>query len=203
MNAINTYKSSAKGIAIFGGLQVFKILLSVIRTKCSALFLGPAGFGIYSLISSTLTSIELATNCGLGTSAVKDIAKAEGSPLHTSQAYTVLNRLVWITGVLAVLLCGVSSKWLSISAFGNTDYTWAFALGAISLLCSQLMAGQGALLTGLRKYRYITRLNIWSNIASVIITVTLYWKWNVDAIVPVILLSSIINLVFSAYYARK
>ena len=78
MNAINTYKSSAKGIAIFGGLQVFKILLSVIRTKCSALFLGPAGFGIYSLISSTLTSIELATNCGLGASAVKDIAKAEG-----------------------------------------------------------------------------------------------------------------------------
>lgn len=57
MNSINKnkgYKTSAKGIALFGGLQIYKILLSVIRTKCSALFLGPSGFGIYSLITQLL-----------------------------------------------------------------------------------------------------------------------------------------------------
>lgn len=199
----NTYKDSAKGIAIFGGLQVYKILLSVVRTKCSAFFLGPAGFGIYSLISSTLTSIELGINCGLGTSAVKDIAASDGDNVEISKVYIILNRLVWITGLLAAILCLIAAKWLSIAAFGNADYTWMFIVGAISLLFNQLLSGQGALLSGLRRYKYITKLNIWTNTVGLIVTIVSYWLWGVKAIAIVIVATSVVNLCFSTYYARK
>lgn len=110
------YRTSAKGIALFGGLQIYKILLSVIRTKCSALFLGPSGFGIYSLITSTLTSIEMMTNCGLGTSSVKDIAQVREDKIEVSKVYLALNRFVWLTGLVAALLCVFGAKYLSISA---------------------------------------------------------------------------------------
>lgn len=197
------YKDSAKGIALFGGLQIYKILLSVIRTKCSALFLGPSGFGIYSLITSTLTSIEMMTNCGLGTSSVKDIAHAKENKTEVSKVYLVLNRFVWITGLIATLLCVGSAKFLSISAFGNSNYTFAFVLAGCSLLINQLITGQGALLTGLRKYKFMARLNIWSNTLGVVVTVTLYWLWGVKAIVPVIISTTLLNLIFSSYYAKQ
>ena len=203
MSKINTYKDSAKGITVFGGIQVYKMLLSVIRTKCSALFLGPTGFGIYSLISSTLTSIEMATNCGLGTSAVKDISASSSDNKEVSRTYIILNRLVWVTGVAATLFCAFGAKWLSISAFGNDEYTWMFVIGSVSLLLNQLISGQGALMSGLRKYKYIVRLNLWTNMISLIITILFYWLWGVKAIIAVILSSSAINLIFSAYYARK
>lgn len=206
MNSVDKnkgYKASAKGIALFGGLQIYKILLSVIRTKCSAIFLGPSGFGIYSLITSTLTSIELVTNCGLGTSSVKDIAYAQNNMAEVSKVYFVLNRFVWITGLAATLLCAFGAKYLSISAFGNSDYTLAFVLSAISLLINQLITGQGALLTGVRKYKSIVRLNIWSNTLGLIVTIVLYWLGGVKAIVPVIVSTALLNLVFSFYYARQ
>lgn len=206
MNSINKnkgYKTSAKGIALFGGLQIYKILLSVIRTKCSALFLGPSGFGIYSLITSTLTSIELVTNCGLGTSSVKDIAYAQNDMKEVSRVYLVLNRFVWITGFAATLFCILSAKYLSISAFGNSDYAIAFVFAAISLLINQLIAGQGALLTGMRKYKFMARLNIWSNTLGLIVTIVLYWIGGVKAIVPVIVSTALLNLLFSFYYAKQ
>lgn len=197
------YKTSAKGIALFGGLQIYKILLSVIRTKCSAIFLGPSGFGIYSLITSTLTSIELVTNCGLGTSAVKDIAYVQNDMKKVSRVYLILNRLVWITGLVATLFCIFGAKYLSISAFGNSDYTTAFVFAAITLLINQLITGQGALLTGLRKYKFIARLNIWSNTLGLIVTIMLYWLGGVKAIVPVIVSTALLNLLFSFYYAKQ
>lgn len=197
------YKTSAKGIALFGGLQVYKILLSVIRTKCSALFLGPSGFGIYSLITSTLTSIEMMTNCGLGTSSVKDIAHTREDKVEVAKVYLVLNRFVWLTGIIATLLCMGGAKYLSISAFENPDYTIAFVFAGFSLLINQLITGQGALLTGLRKYKLIARLNVWSNTLGLIVTVILYWLWGVKAIVPVIISTALLNLVFSSYYAKQ
>lgn len=197
------YKTSAKGIALFGGLQIYKILLSVIRTKCSAIFLGPSGFGIYGLISSTLTSIELVTNCGLGTSSVKDIAYAQNDMKEVSRVYLVLNRFVWITGLAATLFCIFGAKYLSISAFGNSDYTIAFVFSAISLLINQLITGQGALLTGMRMYKSMVKLNIWSNTLGVIVTIVLYWLGGVKAIVPVIVSTALLNLVFSFYYAKQ
>lgn len=197
------YKISAKGIALFGGLQIYKILLSVIRTKCSAIFLGPSGFGIYSLITSTLTSIELVTNCGLGTSSVKDIAYVQNDMKEVSKVYLVLNKFIWITGLAATLFCIFGAKYLSISAFGNSDYTIAFVFAAISLLINQLITGQGALLTGMRKYKFIAKLNIWSNTLGLIVTIVLYWLGGVKAIVPVIVSTALLNLLFSFYYAKQ
>lgn len=196
------YKTSAKGIALFGGLQVYKILLSIIRAKCSALFLGPSGFGIYSLITSTLTSLEMMTNCGLGTSSVKDIAHVQDDMTEVAKVYRALNRFVWVTGFIATLLCVCGAKYLSVSAFGNSDYTIAFVFTGITLLINQLITGQGALLTGLRKYKFMTRLNIWSNTLGLVVTVVFYWLWGVRGIVPVIVVTALLSLLFSFYYAK-
>lgn len=206
MNSVDKnkgYKTSAKGIALFGGLQIYKILLSVIRTKCSAIFLGPSGFGIYSLITSTLTSIELGTNCGLGTSSIKNIADVQDDMKEVSRVYLVLNRFVWITGLAATLFCVLGAKYLSISAFGNTNYTTAFIFAAVSLLINQLITGQGALLTGMRMYKLMAKLNIWSNTLGLIVTIVLYWLGGIKAIVPVIISSALLNLMFSFYYAKQ
>lgn len=69
------------------------------------IILRPSGFGIYSLITSTLTSIEMMTNCGLGTSSVKDIAQVREDKIEVSKEYLALNRFVWLTGLVAALLC--------------------------------------------------------------------------------------------------
>ena len=54
----NSYKSIMKGTAIFGGTQFFAILVNLIRGKLVALFLGPEGMGISSLMMSSMNTIQ-------------------------------------------------------------------------------------------------------------------------------------------------
>ncbi|MFK1880757.1 hypothetical protein ACIXEK_02480 [Bacteroides fragilis] len=44
------YRTILKGTAIFGGVQVFNIVINLIRGKLVALFLGPEGMGIFFFV---------------------------------------------------------------------------------------------------------------------------------------------------------
>ncbi len=201
----NTYRKGLKGIAIFGGLQFYKILLSILTTKVSAIFLGPAGCGIYGLVSSTLTTIESFTSCGLGTSAVKDIAQAASKMDKESlvKTYTVLNKLVWITGLMGLLIVSVFAEFWSQLAFGTKEYAIWFVVLSITLLINQLTTGQGALLTGLQKYKLITKTRILVGVLSAIVVIICYSFGGVNGIIPVILGTAIINLTISYLMVRK
>ena len=200
-----TYKKGLKCIAVFGGLQVYKILLSVLTTKVSALFLGPVGSGIYGLISSTLTTVEAVVGCGLGTSAVKDISqgKAKNDEQSIASVYTVLNRLVWITGLVGTIGIVIFAPQLSRLAFGNDEYAVWFMILSVTILINQLQSGQGALLTGLRQYRLIARQRMTAGFIGAAVSIICYYFFGVDGIVPVILLTASSNLLVSVIVVRK
>lgn len=194
-----TYKKGLKGIAVFGGLQVYKILLSVLTTKVSAVFLGPVGNGIYGLISSTLVTTEAVVSCGLGTSAVKDIsqAKASGDSDKVASAYYTLNWLVWITGLIGSLVILVFASQLSELAFGNVEYASWFRILSVTILINQLISGQGALLTGLQQYKRIARLRIISGVIGALVSIICYYLFGIEGIIPVIMLTSVSQLIVS------
>ena len=73
----NSYKSIMKGAAIFGGTQFFTILVNLIRGKLVALFLGPEGMGISSLMMSSMNTIQQFSSLGLNLSIVKEISKVK------------------------------------------------------------------------------------------------------------------------------
>eukprot|EP01136_Pigoraptor_vietnamica_P025080 Opistho-1_new@78688 len=100
----NSYKNIFKTTAIFGGVQVFNILITVVRSKFIAVFLGPVGIGINALLTSSIGIIGSMTNFGLGTSAVKNIAvaNASGDDERIGEVVAVFKKWVWITHVLCV-----------------------------------------------------------------------------------------------------
>lgn len=201
----NSYKESLKATSLFGGVQVFNILIQIIRSKFAAVLLGPEGMGIMGLLNSTISMISSFTNCGLGTSAVRNIAEANGSN-DTGRILLVISvfrRLVWITGLLGTLICLFAAPYLSQLTFGNKEYTFAFILLSVAILLMQLTSGQNALMQGLRKYRYLAKANVTGNAVSLIFIIPLYYIWKIEAIVPVLLLSNIIIFILAYVYARK
>ena len=75
----NSYRHILKATTLFGGVQVFQVLISIIRSKFIAVLLGPEGMGIAGLLTSTTSLISGITNFGLGTSAIRNVAEANGS----------------------------------------------------------------------------------------------------------------------------
>ena len=58
----NSYRSILKGTSIFGGMQVFLILINLVRGKFVAMFLGPEGMGISSLFNATANTVVKASS---------------------------------------------------------------------------------------------------------------------------------------------
>lgn len=194
-----------KATSLFGGVQVFNILISIIRSKFVAVLLGPAGMGIMGLLNSTIGLIGYLTNFGLGTSAIKDIAAASttGDNQRIALIVTVLKRLVWITGLLGMLVTLILSPLLSQLTFGNKNYTIAFIWISITLLLSQLSSGQMVILQGMRKLKQLAKANLLGSSLGLIVTLPLYYFWRIDGIVPAIIASSVVSLVLAWLFGRK
>jgi len=201
----SNYRQIVKATSIFGGVQLIQIIVQIVRSKIIAVLLGPAGMGINSLFISTLQLIGGITNFGLKSSAVKNVAEANGSGNETrvSVIIRVLRRWVWITGFFGVILTVFLSSWLSKITFGNTDYRLAIIWLSISLLFNQLSDGQLVVLQGLRKIKYLANANLTGSFLGLFISLPLYYFFEIDGIVPAIIITSIANMVRSWYFARK
>jgi O-antigen/teichoic acid export membrane protein len=201
----SSYQQIFKATSLFGGVQVFNIIVAIIRSKFIAVLLGPMGMGIAGLLNSTTTLISALTNFGLGTSAVKDIAAANATNNQDriARVVTVFRRLVWITGILGAVIVLVFSHLLSRITFGNGNYTIAFIWLSMTLLFSQLSTGQGVLLQGMRKLQHLAKANLVGAIAGLTISIPIYYYWHIDGIVPAIILTSIASLSISWFFARK
>jgi O-antigen/teichoic acid export membrane protein len=194
-----------KATSLFGGVQVFNIFISIIRAKILAILLGPVGIGVANLLTSTTDFIGYSTEFGLGTSAVRNVAAANATGLQRriSVVVTVLRRLVWLTGILGMIITIVLSPWLSEITFGNKDYTIAFIWVSVTLLFTQLNKGQLVLLQGMRRIQYMAKASVTGNFLGLLITIPLYYKFRIDAIVPSIIITSFIALGFSWFYSKK
>lgn len=199
------YKQSLKATTLFGGVQVYNIIIAILKSKVIAILLGPEGMGIFGLLTSSSNLITSATSFGLGTSAVKDIAgaNASGDTKRISKTITAFRRWVWATGTLGLLVClCLSSVWSRVT-FGNEEYTVAFAILSLTLLFTQLSSGQIALLQGMRCYYLMAKSSVLGSTLGFLISLPLYYKWGIDAIVPVIVLSSLSSLILSWHFSRK
>jgi O-antigen/teichoic acid export membrane protein len=201
----SSYRQIMKATSIFGGVQVFQIIVGIIRSKFIAVLLGPIGMGIFGLLTSSIGLISALTSFGLSTSAIKDIAAAHstGNKIRISTISKVFKRWLWATGLLGTLLTALFSPWLSEFAFGNKDYTWAFIWISITLLLNQISAGQGALLRGMRQIRYVAQSGMIGSIIGLITTIPLFYFFGIKGIVPAIIISAATSLVLTWFYANK
>lgn len=199
------YKSIFKTTALFGGVQVINILITVVRSKFIAVFLGPVGIGINALLNSSTGVIASLTNFGLSTSAVKNIAEANatGDEERIGKVVAVFRSWVWITGFLGFAVALLTAPLLSELSFGNNNYTVAFALISVTLLLSQVSAGQGVILRGMRKVKYMAQSSLLGSLIGLFTSVPLYYFFKNDGIVPAILVSAVTALLLTTFYARK
>lgn len=205
INNKKAYHQILKTTSLFGGLQFFTILISIIRTKLIAVFIGPIGMGIISLLNSTLNLIGGISGLGIDISAVKTISENyKSDDLKTvSHIVRIVKRIVFFTGLLGFVLTIIFSKTLSIITFGDSSQTYSFLLIAITLLFKQLSTGQLVVLQALQQMKFLAKANLYGNFFGLLFSVPLYFFLRVDAIVPTIIISSISALFFSFYYSNK
>jgi O-antigen/teichoic acid export membrane protein len=201
----SSYAQIVKTTSLFGGVQFLGIIISVVRTKLIAVFIGPAGMGVISLLNSAINIISSVSGLGIETSAVKHVSgKYKNDDFKTvSNTVSIVRKLVLVTGVLGALLAIFLSSWLSTLTFGNTNYTWAFVFISSTVLFKQVASGELVVLQSLRRMRLLAKANFYGNLMGLLVSIPVYYYYRIDAIIPTIIIISLSALAFAFYFSRK
>jgi O-antigen/teichoic acid export membrane protein len=203
-NTEKSHKEIIKATGVFGFVQVLRMLISIIGIKFAAVFLGSAGIGTVGLLNNMIGIIGSLTNFGLNVTGVREVSSAysDGDQGRFSERWAVLKRWSFIVGLFGAIVTVLLSKLLSKWTFGTEkNYFW-FVILSVNFVFLSLSSGRIAMLQGLRKIRLIAVSNVWSSVFITLVTIPIYYFFKFDGIVPVILLSSLIGLLFNLYYTR-
>lgn len=200
-----TYRQIFKATSIFGGVQVYNIIVGIIRAKVIAILLGPTGVGIISLFTSTIQLLNQATGFGVDQSGVRDIAEAYGTrdEKRISITFTVIRKIIWFTGLFGAIVCIIFAGSLSELTFGTNDYRWSFIILSGVILLTQLGNGQSMLLRGTRRIKELAKSSILGATLGLFVSIPFYYFCGVKGIVPSLFLSSVFVCSIYWLYARK
>jgi len=199
------YRSVFKATSVFGGVQVFNILITLVRGKVLAILIGTAGMGLNGLLLSSLTLLRQVSGLGLSESAVKDISAAAESDdqAKIKRVYAVFRRWIWFTAALGAVLTIGFSPLLSNVAFGDNSYTVSFLLLSSTFIFSALTGGIYTLLRGLRKIKLRAQANVFGSLADLIVALPIFYFYGIKGVVPAIIVTAAATYLVSIYYRKK
>lgn len=195
----------AKGTALFGGIQLFTILINLIRGKFVALLLGPEGMGISSILTSSMNTLQQFTSLGLNLSIVKEISESRETENkeRICQVASIARILLKCTAILGALITVLFSIPLSVLSFGNPEYKWYFILLSAVVFFTTLSNGEMALLQAIREIRKLAYASIIGALTGLVVGIPLYYFLGYAGIVPAMIVLSMASYGFYRYSSRR
>lgn len=180
----NSFRSILKGTSIFGGVQVFNILISMIRLKFVAIILGPSGMGVAGLLNTASLTIQQFTSLGLNLAVVKEIGAARGNDQQLNDIVSALRPFIIIIALVGAMICLFAPGLLSQITFGNDLYRNSFLFLAAAVFFSIVGGALMSVLQGLHEVKRLSRASVVGSLVGLLVGVPLYWLWGTDGIAP-------------------
>ena len=198
----NISRTIVKAMGVFGSIQVFNILCSVVRTKLVALWIGPLGMGLFAIFNSAIDMIVNIANFGMRTSATRSISMASDNPDKLNRISVAARRWAMWLGALGAIAMIIASPWLSEMSFGDRSHVWGYVILAIAVFANSLTLGEQAVMQGTSMLKKLAQASFYGALVGLILSIPLYYFLGEQSIVPSILCYSLSVLIFS-YFIRK
>ena len=178
-----------KAMGIFGGVQVLNILCSLVRNKLVAIWIGPAGVGLFALFNQALEMLNIATNLGVRNSSVRDISQAVEKRDSTliARILTVVRRWSLWLGLGGALITMAIAPLLSRLTFGDFSHVWHYVALSAAVLFMALTNGEYAVLQGLSKLKKLAKVTVSGTIGGLLISIPMFYLWREDSVLPSII----------------
>ena len=199
------YSHVLKFTGLFGGVQGLNVLIGLVRNKFVALLLGPGGMGLVSLFNTTVQLISQATHLGISFSAVRHISEYYDAENTEKVAHYVKVVRGWclLTALVGMLVCVVLGPFLSSATFSWGDHTLHFVLLAPAIGMIAITGGETAILKGQRKLGALALVQIVAALASLVISIPIYYFFWQAGIVPVIVLMAFVTMCATLWFSLR
>lgn len=194
-----------KSTSLLVSSQFLKILIGVVGTKLTAVFLGPAGVGIVGLITNTINLITTATGFGIDFSGVREIslANAKNDNKFLSRKLLIIRRLMLFSSVIAAAIMLVFSKKLSIGILGDSNYSNWFLILSLVFVFNSLRIYYNVKLQGTQNLKLLAYSWLVSSFVTTVFSSIIYFIFREKGIIPVFLITAFTNMLVGFYFSSK
>lgn len=199
----NSFHNILKGTSIFGGVQVFNILISAIRIKFVAVILGPSGMGMAGLFNTASLTIQQFASLGLNLSIVKEISQSKENESRLSDILAAIRPLILMSAFLGAMACLLFPTQLSTVTFGTPAYTNGFLLLSAAVFFTITGGALMSVLQGMHAIKRLSKASLIGSLVGLTIGVPLYWILGTDGIVPAMIAIAISTCLWYYLSLRK
>jgi O-antigen/teichoic acid export membrane protein len=186
-------------------VQGLVILIGLVRNKFMALLLGAGGMGFNALLTSVQNFASQCTNLGISFGAVPRLSEYyEQQRVELVEYYIQVVRL-WsmIAAVLGCLFCVVVSPLINDLSFTWGNHTLHYAMLGVSVAMIAITGGETAILKATRRLGSLARVQIYTTVASVFLSIPLYYFFRHSGVVPAIVLIAAAGMLVTIGYSYR
>lgn len=185
----DSYGQILKYTGLLGGVQVLSVLMSIVRNKFTAIFIGPWGMGMALVYSKAAEFLCSMTNFGLGISAVRGLAELseKGDKEAVGNYIKLIRSWTLITAILGFVACVALAPVLSRRMLGDYHSTKGFLLLSPTVFMLTLLGGEMAIQKGLHMLQRMAAISVVSAFLTMCTSVALYAWLDIHGVLPVLL----------------
>ncbi len=199
-NQQKSFVSILKSTLIFGSTQVFQMLIMLIRTKISAIFLGPLGMGMVSIYQSVIVTVTQFSSLGTFQSGIKEISNSKGK--ERVEIIFVFSKLVNTLSIFGVIIMILLSYPLSLLNFKSSDHAISFLLLSCAVGFYMLSQKQITVMQATRQTRSIALNSLLVAASSLIFGWIGYSQFGIKAIIPVLIITYFVQYLIGKYLIK-
>ena len=200
-----SYDHVLKYTWIFGGVQGLVILIGLVRNKFMALLLGTGGVGLNALLTSAQNFASQCTNMGISFGAVPRLSEYYEQQRQDMLDYYIQVIRLWslIASLLGFVFCIVISPFINDLSFTWGNHTLHYAMLALAVAMIAITGGEMAILKATRRLGTLARIQVYTAIASVFLSVPLYFYFEHSGVVPAIVLIAGMSMLTTILYSYR
>jgi O-antigen/teichoic acid export membrane protein len=201
----DSYSHVLKFTSLFGGVQVLSIMIGLVRNKAMALLLGASGMGFNALLTSMQNFASQCTNLGISFGAVPRLSELHEHQDDVKLHYYVQVVRLWsmIAAVLGLLFCVIVSPLMNQLSLTWGDHTLHYAMLALAVAMIAITGGETAIMKATRQLGKVAMAQILTVIATLIVSVPLYYFYGHSGVVPAIVLIAFATMLITLFYSYR
>jgi|GEM_PF-7104091 len=195
---------SYRNTALLAISSVINVVLSIIRNKIFALYLGPSGIGQFGILNDFTSSLYSIGSMGVNNSGVQAVSKA--SVQGTDEVRRVYNTLLRIfTGVSLVLVAAtlIFAGWISEKLIADRSLATFLRIASIAVLFRFRSSIQSILIKGMGRVSLLAKGVIWQGVLTTVIAIVLVVALRGNAVPYLIISLGLGSWIITFYQSRK
>ena len=199
------YRNIISVSSLFGGLQIFLILIGAIKGKIIAIYIGSEGIGQLALFSSILEIVNLVCTLGLGYSATRLVSKAheENSSYEIRKILSIVSKILLLSSFVGIALLILFSKKISLVFFGNDTLFKSIIFLSITVFFTVFLNRNNLFLQSFNEFKNLAKSNLIGAFFGLIGAFVFYYYFGINGIVPSIIFTSISVFLSSSFFFKK